>query len=72
VLLRVADQSLADKLGEMLDSCLDPATRCWTLHADGSWEPSPPPGSGVSPVRDHQAEMMLRHAAGAVLVADHE
>ncbi|GAA1304408.1 RNA degradosome polyphosphate kinase [Pseudonocardia xinjiangensis] len=72
VLLRVADQSLADKLGEMFDSCLDPATRCWTLHADGSWEPSPPPGSGVSPVRDHQAEMMLRHAAGAVAVADDE
>jgi polyphosphate kinase len=63
VLLRVADPRLAAKLGEMFDSCLDPATRCWTLHADESWEPSPPPGSGVSHVRDHQAEMMLRHAA---------
>jgi polyphosphate kinase len=63
VLLRVADPRLAAKLGEMFDSCLDPATRCWTLHADGSWEPSPPPGAGVSHVRDHQAEMMLRHAA---------
>jgi polyphosphate kinase len=63
VLLRVADPRLAGKLGEMFDSCLDPATRCWTLHADGPWEPSPPPGAGVSHVRDHQAEMMLRHAA---------
>jgi polyphosphate kinase len=72
VLLRVADPSLADKLGEMLDSCLDPATRCWTLHADGSWEPSPPPGSGLSPVRDHQAEMMMRHAAVAMALAESE
>jgi polyphosphate kinase len=62
VLLRVADPRLAGMLGAMLDSCLDPATRCWTLHADGPWEPSPPPGTSVSPVRDHQAEMMLRHA----------
>jgi polyphosphate kinase len=58
-LLRVADPRLAARLGVIFDSCLDPATRCWTLHPDGSWEPSPPPGSGVSPVRDHQAEMML-------------
>ncbi|OJY44352.1 MAG: RNA degradosome polyphosphate kinase [Pseudonocardia sp. 73-21] len=62
VLLRVADPALAAKLGEVLDSCLDPATRCWTLHADGSWEPSPAADSGINPVRDHQAEMMLRHA----------
>ncbi|MFC4949900.1 RNA degradosome polyphosphate kinase [Pseudonocardia sp. GCM10023141] len=63
VLLRVADPKLARKLASVLDSCLDPATRCWTLHADGSWTPSPPAGSGISPVRDHQAEMMTaRHA----------
>jgi polyphosphate kinase len=62
VLLRVADPELADQLAEMLDSAMDPATRCWTLHADGGWEPSPPPDSDVSPVHDHQAEMMLRHA----------
>jgi polyphosphate kinase len=62
VLLRVADPDLADQLADMLDSAMDPATRCWTLHADGSWEPSPPPDSDVSPVHDHQAEMMLRHA----------
>jgi len=50
----------------VFDSCLDPATRCWTLGPDGAWSPSPSPDSGVSPVRDHQAEMMLlRHAAPA-------
>ncbi|HXV93036.1 MAG TPA: phospholipase D-like domain-containing protein, partial [Pseudonocardia sp.] len=65
VLVRVADPRLAARLGEMFDSALDPATRCWTLHPDGSWEPSPPPGAGISPVRDHQAEMMLRHASAA-------
>ena len=30
-LLRVADEPLAARLGAVLDSCLDPATRCWTL-----------------------------------------
>ena len=33
VLLRVADEPLAAQLGDVLDSCLDPATRCWTLRA---------------------------------------
>jgi len=70
VLLRVADPRLAARLGDVLDSCLDPATRCWTLHPDGSWEPSPAPDTGVSPVRDHQAEMMLRHAASGASAAD--
>ncbi len=65
VLLRVADPGPAKQLGDMLDSCLDPATRCWVLQDDGRWEPSPRPDSGVTPVRDHQAEMMLRHAAVA-------
>ena len=66
VLLRVADEPLAARLGDVLDSCLDPATRCWTLGPDGAWSPSPSPDSGVSPVRDHQAEMMLlRHAVPA-------
>jgi polyphosphate kinase len=63
VLLRVADPTLAAKLAAVLDSCLDPATRCWTLHADGSWQPSPAADSGITVVRDHQAEMMLRHGA---------
>jgi polyphosphate kinase len=66
VLLRVADPRLAKQLGDVFDSALDPATRCWTLHPDGSWEPSPPQDADVPHVRDHQAEMMLRHAATAV------
>jgi polyphosphate kinase len=70
VLLRVADPRLADKLGEVFDSCLDPATRCWTLHADGSWEPSPPADAELAEVRDHQAEMMLAHAVSAIVEAE--
>ena len=65
VLLRVSERP-ARRLAEVLDSCLDPATRCWVLHADGSWVPSPEAGSGISPVRDHQAEMMIMHAPLAV------
>ena len=65
VLLRVAERRPAAYLKTVLDSCLDPATRCWTLSADGSWFPSPAPDSGVTPVRDHQAEMMHLHSRAA-------
>jgi polyphosphate kinase len=65
VLLRVADPALAGQLGEVFDSALDPATRCWTLQADGTWEPSPPPGSDLEKVRDHQAELMIAHGSRA-------
>jgi polyphosphate kinase len=65
VLLRVADPALAGQLGALFDSALDPATRCWTLQADGTWEPSPPPGSDLEKVRDHQAELMIAHASRA-------
>ncbi|MFC4459189.1 RNA degradosome polyphosphate kinase [Pseudonocardia nematodicida] len=58
VMLRVADPNLAEQLGGMFDSCLDPATRCWTLGPDGTWTPSPAPGSENVRVRDHQVEMM--------------
>jgi polyphosphate kinase len=64
-LLRVADPRLASQLGDVFDSALDPATRCWTLHADGSWEASPPPDADLPDVRDHQTEMMAQHAAMA-------
>ncbi|MDF3051106.1 MAG: Polyphosphate kinase [Pseudonocardia sp.] len=69
VLLRVTDPKAATYLREVVDSCLDPATRCWTLSPDGSWWPSPAPDSGVSPVRDHQAEMMYRHSRAAARAA---
>jgi polyphosphate kinase len=65
VLLRVADPALADQLGAVFDSALDPATRCWTLQTDGTWVPSPPPGSDLEKVRDHQAELMIAHVSRA-------
>jgi copper transport protein len=58
LLLLRGSYTSSGKLGDVFDSCIDPATRCWTLHADGSWEPSPRADSGISPVRDHQSEMM--------------
>ncbi len=61
--------SSAAYLRTVFDSCLDPATRCWTLAPDGSWSPSPAPDSGVSPVRDHQAEMMHLHSRATGRVA---
>jgi len=62
-LVRVADPRLAEQLGEVLSSALAPDTRCWTLHDTGAWQPSPAPDSPTTQVRDHQAEMMVRHAA---------
>ena len=62
VMAQVSDPPLAQRLAEMMDSALDPATRCWTLSGDGTWEPSPAEGAGLT-VRDHQVELMHRHAA---------
>ncbi|WP_156754111.1 RNA degradosome polyphosphate kinase [Actinokineospora pegani] len=63
VQVRVADPKLTRQLDDMFDSALDPATRCWVLTAKGDWEPSPAGEATGSPVRDHQAEMLLRHRA---------
>jgi polyphosphate kinase len=60
VLVRVNEPKLAAQVDSILDSALDPATRCWVLHADGQWQPWPADGSRV---RDHQVEMMRRHAS---------
>ncbi|HEX3589521.1 MAG TPA: RNA degradosome polyphosphate kinase [Pseudonocardiaceae bacterium] len=60
VLVRVKDPKLSAQLDGIMDSTLDPATRCWVLQADGQWLPSPEDGSVV---RDHQVEMMRTHAA---------
>jgi polyphosphate kinase len=62
VLVRVADPPLAGALGDVLDSALDPATRCWVLAPDGSWTASPSPDADVGTVRDHQVELMHRRA----------
>jgi polyphosphate kinase len=59
VLVRVADPRLTAQLDAILDSALDPLTRCWALQPDGQWRPSPADGSLV---RDHQAEMMRARA----------
>ncbi len=61
VLVRVADPDVTNELDAMLASALDPATRCWVLDADGSWNPFPVAGSTV---RDHQAQEILRHRRG--------
>ncbi|HEX4704166.1 MAG TPA: RNA degradosome polyphosphate kinase [Pseudonocardiaceae bacterium] len=60
VRVNIDDKKLAAQLDSILDSALDPATRCWVLQPNGQWQPSPADGTRV---RDHQAEMMRRHAA---------
>jgi polyphosphate kinase len=60
-LVRVSDPAVTAELDAILDSALDPATRCWVLDADGSWRPSP---SDNSTVRDHQVQEILRHRRG--------
>jgi len=60
VMAQVKDRRLTRQLGEMFDSALDPATRCWVLDADGNWNASPVPGETV---RDHQRELMRAHRA---------
>ncbi len=59
VLVRVTDPKLKTQLDSVLDSALDPATRCWVLQPDGRWRPAPADGTRV---RDHQVEMMRAHA----------
>ncbi len=60
VLVKVKDPKLAGQLDAILDSALDPATRCWVLQADGQWQPSPADGTRV---RDHQFAMMRMRSA---------
>ncbi|MEV6607850.1 RNA degradosome polyphosphate kinase [Kutzneria sp. NPDC051319] len=60
VLVNVTDRKLVAQLDSVLDSTMDPATRCWELTSDGNWDPSPADGSRV---RDHQVELMKLHSA---------
>jgi polyphosphate kinase len=62
VLLRV-NSGLNAQLSHILDSALDPSTRCWVLGPDGTWSASPAPDAQVDSVRDHQAEALSRLAA---------
>jgi len=60
VQVRITDPKLTAELDAMIDSALDPATRCWVLDPSGEWEPSPEDGSSV---RDHQAQLLATHRA---------
>jgi polyphosphate kinase len=60
VCVQVADPRLTAQLDDVMESALDPTTRCWVLDGNGEWEPSP---SGESTVRDHQVELLAVHRA---------
>ncbi len=60
VQVRVTDPKLTNQLDDMLDSALEPSTRCWVLQPDGEWEASPTDGGRV---RDHQTELLRAHRA---------
>ncbi|QUD84486.1 RNA degradosome polyphosphate kinase [Gordonia polyisoprenivorans] len=58
VMVQVRDERLTGELADIFSSALDPRTRCWVLHSDGSWVASPAAGEEV---RDHQRQMMRRN-----------
>ncbi|MCV7379496.1 RNA degradosome polyphosphate kinase [Mycobacterium alsense] len=58
VLVQVKDPKLTAQLDDLLESALDPSTRCWELGSDGQWTASPREGHTV---RDHQVSLMERH-----------
>ncbi|MDI9899882.1 RNA degradosome polyphosphate kinase [Rhodococcus sp. IEGM 1409] len=55
VMVQVKDPKLSKQLGDIFDSALDPRTRCWVLHPDGSWVAAPERGEDV---REHQQSLM--------------
>ncbi|MGZ4521949.1 MAG: RNA degradosome polyphosphate kinase [Mycobacteriaceae bacterium] len=59
-MVQVTDPRLTAQLGEVIDSALDPATRCWVLEPGGDWVAAPASGEQV---REHQVELMRRHGA---------
>jgi polyphosphate kinase len=59
VMAQVKDPKLCEQLSMVFDSALHPATRCWVLQPDGSWQAQPEPGrDGPDRVRDHQEFLM--------------
>jgi polyphosphate kinase len=58
VLAQVKDPRLTAQLNDILESALDPATRCWELGPEGQWKALPQAGHTV---RDHQVSLMERH-----------
>ncbi len=58
VLVQVKDPRLTAQLNDILESALDPATRCWELGPEGQWKALPEAGHSV---RDHQVAQMEKH-----------
>jgi polyphosphate kinase len=58
VMVQVKEPRLTAQLNDVLESALDPATRCWELGLDGQWTASPQDGQRV---RDHQVSLMEKH-----------
>jgi polyphosphate kinase len=58
VQVRVRDPKLIAQLDDVLDSALNPVTRCWVLNSNGEWEPSP---SDQTTVRDYQVDLLAKH-----------
>jgi len=58
VLVQVKDPRLTAQLNDILESALDPATRCWELGPEGQWTAMPRAGHTV---RDHQVSLMEQH-----------
>lgn len=58
VMVQVKNPRLSAQLGDVFDSAMDPATRCWELGPDGQWTAAPQAGATV---RDHQASLIERH-----------
>lgn len=58
VMVQVKNPRLAAQLGDVFDSAMNPATRCWELGRDGQWTAEPQAGATV---RDHQVSLMEQH-----------
>lgn len=58
VLAQVKDPRLTAQLNDILESALDPATRCWELGPEGQWKALPQAGHTV---RDYQVSLMEQH-----------
>jgi polyphosphate kinase len=61
VMAQVKDPRLTAQMGDILDSSLDPTTRCWLLQPDGRWAAAPADGEDV---REHQEAMMRTRMGG--------
>jgi polyphosphate kinase len=61
VMAQVKDPRLSQRLAEVFDSALNPATRCWVLQPDGTWKAGPTAAKVAEQgeqVRDHQEYLM--------------